>query len=93
MLYKVENFSVLFVFNSLLEAMGSKMESKVRDWHRKSEGDACYKPMRSDHLSQHKHTHKDLPSPDNEIKDKLKTRQEIKKKQEEKIWKIEEIGR
>ena len=41
--------------------------------------------MRSDNLKRHKQTHRDLLSvSDNEFKNELETRQEIKKKQEEK---------
>ena len=50
--------------------------------------------MRSDNLKRHKKTHKDLLSlRDNEIRDELKSRQEIKKKQQEKIQKVEETAR
>ena len=55
------------------------MESKNRN--KKAECDVCNKLMRSDHLKRHKQTHQDLLSlPDNEIKNELKARQEIKKK-------------
>ena len=70
------------------------MESKMQNRNRKAECDVCNKLMRSDNLKRHKQTHKDLLSlPDNEIKNELKARQEIKKKQEEKIRKIQEIAR
>ena len=49
--------------------------------------------MRSDHLKRHKETHKDLLSlHDDEIKEELKTQQEIKKKQKEKLQRIKEIA-
>ena len=49
--------------------------------------------MRSDHLKRHKQTHKDLLLlPDKEIQNELKAWKEIKKKQEEKIQKIQEIA-
>ena len=52
----------------------------------------CDKPMKSDNLKRHKKTHKDLLSlPDDEIKNELQTRQELKKKREVRIQKIEEI--
>ena len=55
--------------------------------------DVCSKFMRSDHLKRHKETHKDLLSlHDDEIKEELKTRQEIKKKQAEKLQRIQEIA-
>ena len=67
---------------------------KMQDRHKQVECDVCGKPMRYDTLKRHKKTHKDLLSlPDNEIKDELKSRQEIKKKQEEKIQKVVEIAR
>ena len=70
------------------------MESKKQNRNRKVECDVCSKPMRSDNLKRHKETHKDLLSlPGNEIKDELKSRQEIKKKNEEKIQKVVEIAR
>ena len=70
------------------------MESKMQDRHRQVECDVYGKPMRSNNLKRHKKTHKDLLSlPDNEIKDELKSRQEIKKKHEEKIQKVVEIAR
>ena len=66
----------------------------MQDRHRQVECDVCSKPMRSDNLKRHKETHKDLLSlPDNEIKDELKSRQEIKKRHEEKIQKVVEIAR
>ena len=62
--------------------------------NRNAECDVCGKLMRSDNLTRHKQTHKDLLSlPDDEIKNELVTRQEIKKKQEEKIQRIEEIAK
>ena len=65
------------------------MEAKIHDRHRKVECDVCNKRMRSDHLKRHKKIHKYLLSlPDNDIKDELKSRQEFKKKQEEKIQKV-----
>ena len=70
------------------------MEAKIQDRHRKVECDVCNKRMRSDHLKRHKKIHKDLLShPDNGIKDELKSRQEFKKKQEEKIQKVAKIAR
>ena len=70
------------------------MESKMQDRHKKVECDVCSKLMRSDNLKRHKQTHRDLLSlPVNEIKNELETRQEIKKKREEKIQKIEEIAK
>ena len=70
------------------------MESKMQDRHKAIVCDICDKSMRSDHLKRHKQIHKDLLSlPDDEIKDELVTRQEIKKKQEAKIRRIEEIAR
>ena len=70
------------------------MESKMQNRNRKAECNVCGKAMRSDHLKRHKKIHKNLLSlPDNEIKDELKSRQEIKKKQEEKIQKVVEIAR
>ena len=70
------------------------MESKMQDRHRQVECDVYGKPMRSNNLKRHKKTHKDLLSlPDNEIKDELKSRQEIKKRHEEKIQKVVEIAR
>ena len=55
--------------------------------------DVCYKFMRSDNLKRHKETHKNLLSlHDDEIKEELKTRQEIKKKQAEKLQRIQEIA-
>ena len=70
------------------------MESKMQDRHKAIVCDICDKSMRSDHLKRHKQIHKDLLSlPDDEIKDELVTRQEIKKKQEAKIQRIEEIAR
>ena len=70
------------------------MEAKIQDRHRKVECDVCNKRMRSDHLKRHKKIHKDLLShPDNGIKDELKSRQEFKKKQEEKIQKVVKIAR
>ena len=69
------------------------MESK-KNRNRKVECDVCSNPMRSDTLKRHKKTHKDLLSlPDNEIKDELQSREEFKKKREEKIQKIEEIAK
>ena len=68
------------------------MESQDR--HRKAECNVCGKSMRSDHLKRHKQIHKDLLSlSDDEIRKELKSRQDIKKNQEEKIQKIEEIAR
>ena len=65
----------------------------MEDRHKTVVCNICDKPMRSNHLKRHKQTHKDLLSlPDNEIKDELKNRQEIKKKQEEKIQRIGEIA-
>ena len=70
------------------------MGPKRQDRHKKVECDVCNKLMRSDHLKRHKQTHRDLLSlPVNEIKNELETRQEIKKKQEERIQKIEEIAK
>ena len=70
------------------------MGPKRQDRHKKVECDVCNKLMRSDHLKRHKQTHRDLLSlPVNEIKNELETRQEIKKKREEKIQKIEEIAK
>ena len=67
------------------------MESKNRN--KKAECDVCNKLMRSDHLKRHKQTHQDLLSlPDNEIKNELKARQEIKSK-EKKLRKYEEIAK
>ena len=66
----------------------------MQDRHKTVVCDMCNKSMRSNNLKRHKQTHKDLLSlPDNEIKNELETRQEIKKKQQEKIRKIEEIAR
>ena len=66
----------------------------MHDRHKKVECDVCSKLMRSDNLKRHKQTHRDLLSlPDDEIKNELETRQEIKKKREEKIQKIEEIAK
>ena len=66
----------------------------MQDRHRQIECDVCYRPMRSNNLHRHKKTHKDLLSlPDNEIKDELQSREEFKKKREEKIQKIEEIAK
>ena len=70
------------------------MESKTQSRHRKAECNVCGKLMRSDHLKRHKQTHKDLLSlTDDEIKNELQPRQEIKEKREEKIQKIKEIAR
>ena len=70
------------------------MGPKRQDRHKKVECDVCNKLTRSDHLKRHKQTHRDLLAlSDNEIKNELKARQEIKKKQEEKIRKIQEIAR
>ena len=72
------------------------MESKMQDRHGKVECDVCSKLMRSDNLTRHKQTHKDLlllSLSDNEIKNELETRQEVKKKQQVKIKRIEEIAR
>ena len=70
------------------------MESKIQDRHKTVVCDICDKSMRSNNLRRHKQTHKDLLSlPDDEIKNELVTRQEIKKKQEEKIQRIEEIAK
>ena len=67
------------------------MESKNRN--KKAECDVCNKLMRSDHLKRHKQTHQDLLSlPDNEIKNELKARQEIKSKEKE-LKKYEEIAK
>ena len=66
----------------------------MQNRNKKVECDVCSKIMRSDHLKRHKQTHRDLLSlPDNEIKNELETRQEIKKKREERIQKIEEIAK
>ena len=66
----------------------------MQNRNKKVECDVCSKIMRSDHLKRHKQIHRDLLSlPDNEIKNELETRQEIKKKREEKIQKIEEIAK
>ena len=66
----------------------------MQNRNRKAECDVCHKLMRSDNLKRHKQTHRDLLSlPDNEFKNELETRQEIKKKQEEKIQKIENIAK
>ena len=66
----------------------------MQDRHRQIECDVCYRPMRSNNLHRHKKIHKDLLSlPDNEIKDELQSREEFKKKREEKIQKIEEIAK
>ena len=66
----------------------------MQNRNRRFECDVCNKPMRSDTLKRHKKIHKDLLShPDNGIKDELKSRQEFKKKQEEKIQKVVEIAR
>ena len=68
------------------------MESKTQSRHRKAECNVCGKLMRSDHLKRHKQTHKDLlPLTDDEIKNELQARQEIKEKRDEKIQKIKEI--
>ena len=70
------------------------MKSKMQDRNRQVECDVYGKPMRSNNLKRHKKTHKDLLSlPDNEIKDELQSREEFKKKREEKIQKIEEIAK
>ena len=56
------------------------MEPKMQNRNKKVECDVCSKIMRSDHLKRHKQIHRDLLSlPDNEIKNELETRQEIKK--------------
>ena len=66
----------------------------MQNRNKKAECDECGKRMRSDNLMRHKQTHRDLLSlPVNEIKNELETRQEIKKKREEKIQKIEEIAK
>ena len=92
--YKKPNFVQFIHFNSYLKQKGIQMESKMQNRNRKAECNVCGKAMRSDHLKRHKKIHKDLLSlPDNEIKDELKSRQEIKKKQEEKIQKVVEIAR
>ena len=70
------------------------MESKMQNRNRKAECDVCNKLLRSDNLKRHKQTHRDLLSlPDNEFKNELESRQEIKKKREEKIQNIEEIAK
>ena len=69
------------------------MTSNTQSRHRKVECNMCSKPMRSDHLNRHKQTHRDLLSlPDDEIEEELKTRQQIKKKQAEKLQRIQEIA-
>ena len=69
------------------------MESKMQNRNKKAECDVCNKLMGSDHLKRHKQTHQDLLSlPDNEIKNELKTRQEIKSK-EKNLQKYEEIAK
>ena len=73
---------------------GVQIQSKMPNRNRKVECDVCNKLMRSDTLKRHKKIHKDLLShPDNGIKDELKSRQEFKKKQEEKIQKVVKIAR
>ena len=62
------------------------MESKTQSRHRKAECNVRGKLMRSDHLKRHKQTHKDLLSlTDDEIKNELQARQEIKEKRDRQI--------
>ena len=66
----------------------------MQDRHKTVVCDVCNKSMRSNNLQRHKQVHKDILSlSDDEIKEELRARHEIKKKQEVKIRRIEEIAR
>ena len=81
-------FCSVYLFQFLFNQEGTQLQSKMQDLHRQVECNVCNKSMRSNNLKRHKNTHKDLLSlPDNEIKDKLKSWQELKKKQEERYKK------
>ena len=70
------------------------MESKIQDRHKIVVCDVCNKCMRSDNLKRHKQTHKDIFSlTDEEIKEELKARQEVNKKQQVKLQRIEDIAK
>ncbi len=67
---------------------------KVQDRHKNVSCDVCGKSMRSNNLRRHRLIHKDLLSlPDDEIKEQLKIRHEIKKEREIKQQRVEEIAR
>ena len=71
-----------------------RMELKMQDRHKTVMCDVCNKYMRSSSLQRHKQVHKYILSlPYDEIKEELRSRQKIKKKQEVKIRRIEEIAR